>query len=148
MSEGLHVRHFTCGTDFFTSMECDDITAAELKVELTIDVRHEIYAMQFDISGEVDTPCDRCLDPVRLHLDEIYDLTVRYGADYDDTTDGVLVIPESETTFDVAPIIRDTVLLALPIRRIHPDGECNPGAEQVLRDHAATPVDEDTLTEE
>lgn len=143
MSEGSHVLHFSCDTGFFTALECDDITDADLRVELHIDVRHDTYAMTFNIEGEVSTPCDRCLEPVRIALDEEYRLNVRYGADYDDTKDEILVIPESETTFDVAPIIRDTVLLGLPIRRVHPEGECNPEAERTLHDHAVDIDEED-----
>lgn len=141
MSEGVHTLHFTCRADFFARMECVDVADADIDVSLRIECRHDAFAMSFHTSGWVDTPCDRCLEPVRIDICEDYPLTVRYGADYDDSTDGVLVIPDSEPDLDVAPIIRDNVLLALPIRRVHPDGECDPEASRVLCDHSASEGD-------
>ena len=58
-------------------------------------------------------------------------LTVHFTdgeADYDGE---VMQVPAAEAEIDLAHYIYESIVLALPYRRVHPDGECNP--EMVAR---------------
>ena len=66
---------------------------------------------------------------MRHTVDATYDLTVKEGEEYDDSDDEVLVIPGHWRELDLTPLMRDTVLLTIPIMHAHPEGECN---EQML----------------
>lgn len=68
---------------------------------------------------------------------------MKEGDDYDDSRDGVLVIPCNWRELDLAPLMRDTALLTIPIKHVHPDGECNVAMLEQLNDLSATSVQDD-----
>ncbi len=135
LTEGHHEENFHIDKKFFESMENEDILGADVDVELDIDKRHDSYNCRFHFEGTLEVPCDRCLEPVSQEVDTDYDVVVRYGEDYDDSGDNVLVLPYSATRLNVAGIIYDTLLLTIPLRCVHPEGECNATMAEVLREH-------------
>ena len=127
LKEGHPVEYaYKIGKEFFESKGYADILAADVDVVLSVEKRHGGYMFEFDLDGTLTVACDRCLEPVTLPVATSYDIMVRHGEDYDDSRDDVLVIPESWTRLDVSGIIYDTLLLELPVRAVHPDGEYNP----------------------
>ena len=136
LGEGHHEYEMKVDRDFFASRENDDVKEADVTVYVDIDVRHGVYEIGITCQGWIDVPCDRCLDPMRLDVDEDYDVTVRYGEDYDETDD-TIIIPESEVNFDLSPLIADTILLSIPLRHVHPEGECNPEMKEIMKQHSS-----------
>ena len=118
-------KEYRITRDFFENRENTDILDADVDVVLHVEKRHGCYMLEFDLVGNLAVACDRCLDPVNIPIDTTYDIMVRHGEEYDDSRDDVLIIPENRTTLDVAPLIYDTLLLEIPLRHVHPDGECN-----------------------
>lgn len=126
LKEGSSEFDFRISKEFFEKMENSDILDADVDVHLDINKRHGGYELKFATEGTLTVPCDRCLDPLQIPADADYDLVIRYGEEYDDSKDNLLVLPYSRTRFDVAPVIYDTLMLTIPLRCVHPDGECNP----------------------
>lgn len=113
-------------TAFFNDVEATEVRDANVEATLKVDRKDdEIYQLSFEFSGEITIPCDRCLDDMRLPVDTTYNLTVKEGDEYDDSDDKVLVIPGHWRELDLTPLMRDTVLLTIPIMHTHPDGGCN-----------------------
>ena len=125
------------GNEFFADRGADIVIDADVAVHLDITARRGMYLLQFDFVGRLDVPCDRCLQPVAVDVDTEYDLTVRHGEELDDSSDEVLVIPESWSRLDVAPMIYDTLLLSIPLRCVHAEGGCDSEMAAALRDHRA-----------
>ena len=73
-----------------------------------------------------------------IAIDTTYDLSEKEGTRLDDSTDNVLEVPADMRYLDIAPAMRDTVLLCIPIMHVHADGECNPDMLKALDRHAAT----------
>ena len=146
MAEGHHEADYRIDKSFFEMKENDDILGASVDVHLDIEKRRDSYTLIFDCVGDLEVACDRCLDPVSEPIDTEYRVVVRYGEEYDDSRDNLLVIPESWHRLDVSGIIYDTLLLSLPLRCVHPEGECNSEMSQVLREH--NPEIEETAEEE
>ena len=143
LGEGHHEYEMKADGSFFAARGNDDVKEADVTAYVDIDVRHGAYEIGITCQGWIDIPCDRCLDPMRLDVDEDYDVTVRYGEEYDEKDD-LITIPEDETDFDLATLIADTVLLSIPLRHVHPDGECNPEMEEIMSRHSSeAPEEED-----
>ena len=143
LGEGHHEYEMKVDGDFFAARDNDDVKEADVTAYVDIDVRHGAYKIGITCQGWIDVPCDRCLDPMRLEVDDDYDVTVRYGEEYDEKDD-LITIPEDEVDFDLAPLIADTVLLSIPLRHVHPDGECNPEMEEIMSKHSSdAPEEED-----
>lgn len=144
---GHHEFDYHLDKQFFTDMESSDVHGADLTVALTVDYDGEFYRLDFHITGEVILICDRCLDDLHFPIDASYSIAVKYGEDYNDDSDEVLEIPESDNTLNVAYMIYDTVILAIPIKHVHPMGKCNRQMSAILKKHRARSGDEDAELE-
>lgn len=144
MPEGTQEFTYHLGKQFFVNMESADIHDADLTVNLTVTHKHDLYQLAFHVAGTVTLICDRCLDDLILPIEADYDINVKYGADYDETDD-LLIIPETDNYLNVSYMIFDTASLAIPIKHVHPMGKCNRAMSALLRKHRATKSgDEDT----
>lgn len=143
MPEGTEKFDYHLGKTFFTNMESADVREADLDVKLTVVHRGGIYNLDFVITGNVTLLCDRCLDDLVLPIDATYHIAVKYGDDYNDESDELLEIPESDNYLNVAYMIYDTVTLAIPIKHVHPLGKCNRAMSAILKKHRARPIDDD-----
>ena len=142
MPEGTQEFHYHLGKPFFNNMESEDIHDADLEVSLQVDHKADLYAMRFSIDGTVTLICDRCLDDLHYPIATSYHIAVKYGEDYDDSSDDLLVIPESDNYLNVAYMLYDTVALGIPMKHVHPAGKCNRQMSAVLKKHSATSADE------
>lgn len=147
LSPGEHTFDFHIGEQFFANMENTDIHGADLNVKLTVTYRADRYALHFAVTGEVVVLCDRCLDDLVYPIDAAYDVMVEYGDDYNCDSDDLLVIPWRDNELNVAYTIYDTVVLAIPMKRVHPLGKCNRQMSAQLRKYRTRSEDEDAELE-
>lgn len=139
LSLGIQEFNYQLDSSFFAGEEPDEVRAASISVHVTADRKTEsLVELQLHCTGTLTLPCDRCLDDMQLPVDATYQLSVKSGKELDDSRDGVLIIPEHWRELDLAPMMRDTVLLAIPIKHVHPEGQCNPVMLAKLGEHAAT----------
>lgn len=142
--EGVREFEYHLDKQFFVDMESADIHDADLTVKLTVTHKHDIYDLAFSVAGNVTLLCDRCLDDLIQPIDATYEIAVKYGDDYSET-DELLVIPEGENWLNVSYMIFDTASLAIPVKHVHPLGKCNKAMSALLRKHRATKVDDDDM---
>lgn len=121
--------------EFFVNMESQDIHNADITVDLTVNYHNDVYDLDFAVKGTIVLLCDRCLDEMDWDVDETYHVMVKYGETYNDDSDEVLEIPESDNYLNVAYMIYDTVSLAIPMKHVHPAGKCNRQMSAVLKRH-------------
>ena len=125
LGDGNFEQEFECGTEFFKIMENPDIITSDVKVHLDLVKKNETYDCTFTCKGKLTIPCDRCLDPIEHEVDTVYHITVKYGEDYNDESDDLLVIPYTDSYLNVAYMLYDTIVLTIPLRHVHPMGKCN-----------------------
>ena len=150
LTKGTHSFDYHLDKQFFANMENTDVRDADINVRLTVDYNGDVYALTFVVSGEVLLLCDRCLDDLHMPIDTRYEITVKYGDDYNDDSDTLLEIPDSDNFLNVAYMLYDTVVLAIPIKHVHPLGKCNRQMSAILKKHraGASDPDADELLEE
>ena len=144
MPDGVQNVEYEVGMDFFREMESTDVLAAEVKTTVEVKRSGDIYELCITAKGVLGIPCDRCLYEMKHEVDAEYRVSVKYGEEYNDENDNVIVIPESSNTMNVARIIYDTVMLTIPIKHVHPEGECDEEMQEQLNAHRAmVSTDED-----
>lgn len=147
LAVGTHHFEYRLDKQFFVNMESADVHDADLTVNLDVQYNGDFYTLDFHITGEVVLICDRCLDDLHFPIDASYHIVVKYGEDYNDDSDEVLEIPDSDPTLNVAYMIYDTVVLAIPMKHVHPLGKCNRQMSAMLKKHRARANDEDAELE-
>lgn len=148
MPKGNNEFSYHLGKKFFENMENTDIREANLDVRLNVNHTDTFYDLTFDVDGTVTVLCDRCLDDLEVPIKADYHVVVKFGESYDDTTDELLVIPETDNYLNVAYMLYDTVMLAIPIKHVHPLGKCNRAMSALLRKHRSRGDDDDAELEQ
>ncbi len=127
---------------FFNEIETSEVRSGSVDVALSVTHSQEgIYELDFVCNGIIIIPCDRCLDDMEHPVDTSYHLTVKMGDELDESIDNVLVIPSSWRTLDLSPIVRDTVLLTIPMMHAHSPGDCNQEMLGRLMEHTPQSLD-------
>ena len=147
LPEGHHEQDFVCDTEFFKNMENTDVLNSDVNVHLALEHKHGLYDLTFTCRGKLQIPCDRCLDPIDHEVDTVYHITVEYGDTYNDASDDLLIIPQSDAYLNVAYMLYDTILLTIPLRHVHPLGKCNRAMAAALNKHKARGGDDEEEVE-
>ena len=145
MPDGVQNFEYELGMDFFREMESTDVLAAEVKTTVEVKRSGDIYELCITVAGELGIPCDRCLEPMSHRVDAEYRVSVKYGEEYSDDADNVIVIAESSNTMNVAGLIFDTIMLTIPIKHVHPEGGCDAAMQAQLVAHRASIAEEDAV---
>ncbi len=148
MPKGVNEFAYKIGKQFFVNMENNDIRDANLDVDLVVDNTGDYYDLNFAVEGEVTVLCDRCLDDLVIPIEATYHVVVKYGENYNDVSDELLEIPESDNYLNVAYMLYDTIMLAIPIKHVHPMGKCNRAMSALLKKHRSGVSDEDAALED
>jgi len=147
LKPGDHPFDFLLTRSFFDEFAHGEIHDGEVQVRLILTREERMLLFHFSLSGEVKLPCDRCLEEVIIPVEGSEQLIVRFGETFSEESDDVVIIPETETRFDVAPYLYEYVHLLLPMRRVHPDDEqgnstCNPEVIKKLEELSKHPEED------
>ena len=142
---GTHAVECHLDESFFNTDEQTEVRRADVDVTLEVTRKSETtFHLEIDCSGTLTTACDRCLDDLDLPVDVNYSLNVeQLGTELDDSNDELLIVPADWRELDAAPLVRDTVLLALPMTHCHEnEDDCNADMLNVLDSHRVEAVPE------
>jgi uncharacterized metal-binding protein YceD (DUF177 family) len=76
--------------------------------------------LHFKASGTVNVNCDISNEPYNQKIKGTFDLIVKFGDEYNDEYDDILIIPHEEYEINVAQYIYELIILSVPVKRIHP----------------------------
>lgn len=116
---------FELGDDFFESLEDAEIERGKLSVKLACRKESTSFVLSFGIEGTVMIPCDRCLDDMEQPISTEGQLVVRFGDETPTENEDTVFLPETETGINVQWNIYEFIALAIPMRHVHPEGQCN-----------------------
>ena len=104
--------------DFFSAVQGPEIKHGLLDVALRVKRTSDVYELQFQLKGEVEVSCDRCLEPMLQPIEAHCTLKVVMGDEYADDGE-VVTIPERDGTINVAWNIYEFAALQIPLRHVH-----------------------------
>ncbi len=116
--------------DFFA--ETGGFAVKHGHVSVSLEVRRIVaddYKLSFRFQGEVEVSCDRCLEPMRLPIAGENDLSVQLGQTSMDSDEPVA---DSNGIVDLAWHIYEMIVLQIPLRHVHAEGECMGEIAEVL----------------
>lgn len=138
---------FDLDNAFFADIDGEDFQKGTVKAAVTVKKNREIFDFSFALNGTVVVPCDRCLDDLEIEVATENTLRVKFGEDYIDEGD-IVVVPEQDGDINIAWYLYEFIVLALPMKRVHAPGKCNHEMTGRLRKHSAEDATEDAGAEE
>lgn len=126
---GVHEFNFPITGTFFKDYPDSGIEAADVEVTVLLTKQNNVLQLAFNIEGTVDVDCDRCIKTFGYPVGASGELVVKHGRP-EDSNDEILFIPEGEEQVDVAQYLYESIVLALPARRV----PCELDAERYVCD--------------
>lgn len=103
-------------------LDLDPEVFSDLEVELRLDLGEQRVLAQFVASATARLECDRTLAMFDQRVEGDHAVLFTSDAASEDD-EGVLPLPADATEIDLTAPVRDTLLLALPVRRVSPEAE-------------------------
>ncbi len=142
MPVGTQEFGYILDNEFFKNIEGEDVQKGEVKVTLIVKRNVATFELRFDLDGVIQIPCDRCLDDMDHEVKSQETLYVKFGEEYSEEGDNVVVIPESEGELNIAWFLYEFIALTIPLKHVHSAGKCNKSMSAKLRKHVARTIDE------
>jgi uncharacterized metal-binding protein YceD (DUF177 family) len=76
--------------------------------------------VQFTVSGHVRVGCDLTNEFFDLPLNPTHELVVKFGETFNDENEHLLVLPHGSHQLDLAQTLFETIVLAVPQKKVHP----------------------------
>ena len=143
LSFGTHTYAYDLDRKFFEAIDGDEVRKGNVKVMVTVKRTSSTFEFDFELKGVVQVPCTRCLDDMNQEVDTRNRLIVKFGKEYSEESDEIVVIPEEEGEINIAWFLYEFVALCIPIKHVHPAGECNRAVSSKLRKHRAVSTDDE-----
>lgn len=128
---------------FFAKIDGPEVQKGKVKVVLTVKRTSRAFELDFQTEGSVWVPCDRCLDEMEQPVASSDKLMVKFGREYGEEGDNLIVIPEDEGYINVAWFMYEFVALSVPMKHVHAPGKCNKSMTGKLNKHLRTNSDEE-----
>ncbi len=137
---GQHTFDFEIKNEFFEKFEESEVKQGLLLAKVRADKSTTHMDLIIEIRGEVVLSCDRCLGRMSQPVDCTNRLLVKFGKIHDDNDPDIITVPSDEHELNMEQYFYEYILLALPIRRVHPDDKdgkstCDPEMLNRLKGH-------------
>lgn len=146
MRSNLSSYEFELDNLFFADIDAPEVQRGKVDVQLTVTKALGSFVLTFHTEGVVWVPCDRCLDDMEQPIASDDELIVKFGADYGEEGDNIIVIPEEDDDINVAWYMYEFIALSIPMKHVHAPGKCNKAMNSKLKQHLS--VFRDDLVEE
>ena len=133
---------FLLDDQFFTLIDAPEIQKGRVYVSLNVKRLSQAFELNFQTEGTVTVLCDRCLDEMQQPIHSLDNLIVKFGDGYAEEDDNLIIVPESVGIINVAWYMYEFIALAIPIKHVHAEGECNADMRMKLDELSCASVDE------
>jgi len=143
LAPGVHTYEYELDRKFFEDIDGEEVRKGDVKVILNVRRASSSFELNFDIEGVIKVPCTRCLDDMNLDVDTESRLIVKFGSEYSEESDEIVIIPEVEGEINIAWFLYEFIALTIPIKHVHPRGECNRTVSSKFKKHQAVSADDE-----
>lgn len=120
LKQGKHEFKYTIDNSFFESFGYQEFNAAAIVLQVSLDKRSTVLEFEMKAEGTVNVDCDLSSEPFDLPIQASLDLVVKFGDEFNDEDDEILIIPHGDHQVNIAQYVYEMLVLAVPAKRIHP----------------------------
>ena len=147
LKEGEHQFDYDINQSFFDHFDFDDFNNIDAAISLNFVKKSTLMELHFVLSGIINVNCDLTNEPYNEPLEGVFDLVVKFGQNYNDENEEILILPYGEYEINVAQYIYELIVLSIPSKRVHPgikDGTLKSDILDRLNDlSSSSPIEKD-----
>ena len=134
---GHHNFDFDISETFFNDYNYCDFSHADINIDVALIKKTTIMEFNIVVRGNVRIKCDLTNEPYDQPIENNIDLVVKFGNEFNNEDDEILIIPHGEYKINLAQYIYELIILSVPTKRIHPgviDGSLKSEILNILED--------------
>jgi len=120
LKEGKHLFEYKIDNTFFELYNYSEFEKSSIDVTLEFVKKSTLFELEFTASGTVNVPCDVTNEYFDLEVTATLPLVVKFGQEYNDENEEILILPHEVYQFSVAQFIYEMIVLGIPNKRVHP----------------------------
>ena len=120
LKEGKHLFEYKIDNTFFELYDYNEFEKSSINVTLEFVKKSTLFELEFTASGTVNVPCDVTNEYFDLEITATLPLVVKFGQEYNDDNEEILILPHEVYQFSVAQFIYEMIVLGIPNKRVHP----------------------------
>ena len=144
--KGMKENHahydFLLDNAFFAAIDSPELQKGKVTVQVDVKKTAQAFELSFNSQGTVVVLCDRCLDEMDQEISSTDKIFVKFGAEYADEGDNLIIVPEDEGDINVAWIMYEYIALAIPMKHVHAPGKCNKTMSGILIKYLRTSAED------
>ena len=123
LKEGIHLFNYELGNKFFKNFDYYDFLDAKLFAKLELEKQSTLLNLKISFNGEIEVQCDVSMESFNLDLETEHAVVVKFKDDIISTDDKVIFMPAGSHSIDVSHLIYESIILAVPQKKVHPGVE-------------------------
>lgn len=120
LKQGIHHFVYEIDKSFLDSFGYDDVNDIHQTITVVLDKKSTLLELHFKNEGTVNVNCDLSNEPFDLDIHGELLLIVKFGEEYNDENEELLILPHGESQVNIAQYIYELVVLSIPAKRVHP----------------------------
>lgn len=120
LKQGKHEFKFEIENKFFESFGYNEFNDANLELHIVMNKTSTMLAFELSAEGSINVDCDITSEPYNQKIASELELVVKFGDEYNDEDDEILIIPHRQHQVNIAQYVYEMLVLAVPQKRIHP----------------------------
>lgn len=120
LKQGKHKFEYNIENKFFESFEYDEFNGADIKLDVTLNKMSTMMELEMKARGTVNVNCDLTSEPYDQIVKADLELVVKFGDEYNNDNDEILIIPHSEYQINIAQYVYEMLVLSVPQKKVHP----------------------------
>ncbi len=120
---GVHEFEYEISNDFFALFDFEEYNSTAVNVNLKFEKKSTFFELSFKTTGTVNINCDVTTEAFDLPIENQLFLVVKFGEEFNDENEEVLILPHGEYEINVSQYIYECVVLGVPNKRVHPGVE-------------------------
>lgn len=120
LKEGEHQFEYDITQEFFEFFKYDEVQDSNVRVTITLIKKATVLELLFICKGWVTVACDVINEPYKQPISTNLNLVVKFGEEYNNENEEILIIPHNEFKINVSQYIYEAIVLAIPLKKEHP----------------------------
>jgi uncharacterized metal-binding protein YceD (DUF177 family) len=137
LKEGIHTFEYEVTYALWESFGQEIVSDASANIHVTLRKGTQMLQLVMLAKGWLEIECDRTLKKFKHNFQFEQELVYKFGDQYQELTDTVLVIERGTEILELNQIFYDYLMLQVPMRKVHPDVIDQEG-EWIYRDSTQT----------
>lgn len=117
---GKHNFDFEITNTFFEHFEYEEFNDVDVKLDVVLEKKTTLLEFTLDFNGYINVNCDITNEPYNQEIAGDYHFVVKFGDEFNDENEDLLIIPHGSHEVNIQQYIYESIVLAMPARRIHP----------------------------